>query len=390
MVLCHALLTLAALALPVIIQAHPHHTNEHRDLAGIYYGPDSDNLKYLPVPQEAVGFTISAQTGYYLEDLGHGTYFVTDGLYQSMFLVSTHEVILVDCPPTLGYKLKAAIKSVTDKPVTHFVYSHAHADHVGGAYIFNDTAKKYIAQDETFNHIKNTPTPDPHRPLPNEAFDNEKRLCVGNQTLELSYKGSNHQPGNIFIYAPDAKVLMLVDVIFPGWAPFSGLTQSDDIPSWIKAHDQILAYDFKTYIEGHLNRYGNRQDVETQKEYVSDLFAACSKVINGGFNVTQALRPVSTANPENDWAVFKIYLKVATDACTEEINKKWDGRLAGMDAFGWENAYKMIERLRVDYDILGPAFQVQPSKWDTSPVSVTTLHRSQRVTGRCRQGKVCW
>ncbi len=229
MVLCHVLLTLAALALPVIIQAHPHHTNEHRDLAGIYYGSDSDNLKYLPVPQEAVGFTISAQTGYYLEDLGHGTYFVTDGLYQSMFLVSTHEVILVDCPPTLGYKLKAAIKSVTDKPVTHFVYSHAHADHVGGAYIFNDTAKKYVAQNETFNHIKNTPTPDPHRPLPNEAFDNEKRLCVGNQTLELSYKGSNHQPGNIFIYASDAKVLMLVDVVFSGWAPFFELTQSDDI-----------------------------------------------------------------------------------------------------------------------------------------------------------------
>jgi len=95
---------------------------------------------------------------------------------------------------------------------------------------------------------------------------------------------------------------------------------------------------------------------------VSDLFAACFKVINGGFNVTQALRPVSAVNPRNGWAVFKTYLKVATDACTEEINKKWDGRLAGMNAFGWQNAYKMIESLRVDYDILGPAFQVQPPK----------------------------
>ncbi len=362
MLRCNAFLSLAVLALPVVVQAHPYHANEHRDLASIYYGPDSDNLKYLPVPQEAVGFAISAQTGYYLEDLGHDTYFVTDGLYQSMFLVSNSGVILVDCPPTLGYKLKTAIKSVTDKPVTHFVYSHAHADHVGGAYIFNNTVKKYIAQDETFNYIKNLPTPDPFRPLPNEIFDNGKRLCVGNQTLELSYKGSNHQPGNIFIYAPDAKVLMLVDVVFPGWAPFSELAQSDDIPGWIKAHDQILAYDFRAYLGGHLNRYGNRKDVETQKEYVSDLFVACSKAINGGFNVTQALGPVSAANPGNGWAIFKTYLKVATDACAEETNKKWDGRLAGMDAFGWENAYKMIESLRIDYNILGPAFQVQPPK----------------------------
>jgi hypothetical protein len=29
---------------------------------------------------------------------------------------------------------------------------------------------------------------------------------------------------------------------------------------------------------------------------------------------------------------------------------------------GRENAYKMIESLRVDYDILSPAFQVQSSK----------------------------
>ena len=359
MLLCNALSSLAALALPVVVQAHPYHANEHRDLPGVYYGPDSDNLNYLPVPQEALGFNISAQTGYYLEDFGHGTYFVTDGQYQSIFLVSTEGVILVDCPPTIGYKLKSAIQSVTAKPVTHFVYSHSHTDHVGGAYIFNDTVKEYVAQAETFNYIKNTPTANPVRPLPNQVFDTEKRLCVGNQTLELSYKGSNHQPGNIFIYAPDAKVLMLVDVVFPGWVPFAELALSDDIPGWIKAHDQILAYDFDAYIGGHINRYGNRQDVENQKEWVSDLFAACSKAING-LNATQALGPVVTANPTNGWAITKIYMKLLTDMCAEETNKKWEGRLAGTDAFGWENAYKMVASLRLDFDILGAAFQVQP------------------------------
>ncbi len=68
---------------------------------------------------------------------------------------------------------------------------------------------------------------------------------------------------------------MSVDVVFPGWPPFSELAQSDDIPGWVNAHDQILAFDFKAYIGGHLNRHGDRKDVETQKEYVSDLFAAC-------------------------------------------------------------------------------------------------------------------
>ena len=64
------------------------------------------------------------------------------------------------------------------------------------------------------------------------------------------------------------------------------------------------------------------------------------------------------ASPGNYWAEFKDYLKAASDLCTENTNKKWEGKLAGLDAFGWENAYKMIESLRIDYGVLG-SFAVQ-------------------------------
>src|SRR5690349_20651698 len=37
------------------------------------------------------------------------------------------------------------------------------------------------------------------------------------------YKGVNHERGNILIYAPTQKVLMLVDVVFPDWVPFRDL-----------------------------------------------------------------------------------------------------------------------------------------------------------------------
>ena len=43
---------------------------------------------------------------------------------------------------------------------------------------------------------------------------------VGSQVLELSYHGPGHAPGNIFIYAPKQRTLMVVDVIFPGWMPW--------------------------------------------------------------------------------------------------------------------------------------------------------------------------
>lgn len=357
----YVLLSFAAVNLGPLTNAHPYHDNEHRDLPRVYYGPDSTNTDFLPVSPSSLSPPIPPQSGYYLEHLGNGTYFITDGSYQTMFLVSTHGVIVVDCPPTLGYKLKTAIHSVTRQPITHFVYSHAHADHVGGAYIFNDTVREYIAHYETRQFLERLPTPDPLRPLPNVVFHKDKVLRLGNQTLELSYKGLNHLEGNIFIHAPAAATLMLVDVIYPGWVPFSELAASTNIPGWIRAHDQILDYNFKNYIGGHVGRYGTRDDVVVQKKYVNDLLTNCAAAINGGFNASEAVGPTVAANPGNAWAGFKAYLRAAADLCAETTNRKWTGKLAGLDIFGWENAYKMVGSLRIEYDVLGTN-GVQPLK----------------------------
>lgn len=334
------------------IAAHSSHVNEQRDLPNVYYGPDTDNINFLPLPNGTAGPSVDPKIGYYLEHLGWGTYFVTDGSFQVMFLVSTIGVILVDCPPTLGYNLKTAIKSVTDKPVTHLVYSHGHADHVGAAYIFNETVREYIAHAHTRKYLKETP--DPRRPLPNTIFRKEKQLRVGNQTLELSYKGVNHQAGNIFIYAPLVHTLMLVDVVFPGWVPSGGLASSENIPGWIEAHNQILAYDFNKFIGGHLGRYGNREDVVRQKEYVTDLYNNCVAVLTKPSDGGQALAPLRAANPGNILAVRKIGLKFAVDECTERTNRKWNGRLAAVDVFGWENAFRMLGSARIDFGVLPP------------------------------------
>lgn len=332
--------------------AHSSQLKERRDLANVYYGPDTDNIDFLPVPNGTVPTRVDPKTGYYLEHLGFGTYFITEGAYQTLFLVSTVGVILVDCPPTIGYNLKAAIKSVTDRPVTHFIYSHSHAEHVAGAYIFNDTVQEYIAQEHTRKELELLLEPDPRRPMPNRVFKKEKRLKVGNQTLELSYKGPNHHAGNIFIYAPAVKTLMLVDVVWPGWVPYPALGFPASVPDWIRAHSQILEYDFRIFIGGHLERYGTREDVLVQQEYVMDLRKNCAAALTAFRG--QELGPVLKANPGNSWAAVKWTLKLETDECAANTNRKWNGRLKGSDVVGWENAYKMIDSLRIDFGVLPP------------------------------------
>ena len=108
----------------------------------------------------------------------------------------------------------------------------------------------YIAQQETATILKDHN--DTSVPAPTLTFSKSYTVRLGNQTLVLDYKGVNHERGNIFIYAPTQRVLMLVDVVFPGWVPFRDLAIAEDVPGFIKAHGQALSYPFDTLVAGHL------------------------------------------------------------------------------------------------------------------------------------------
>ncbi|KAL2062872.1 hypothetical protein VTL71DRAFT_5944 [Oculimacula yallundae] len=291
--------------------------------------------QFAPIPDSAKGIAIGPG-GYGIESYGKGAYMVTEGNYQALFFVSTKGVIVVDCPPTIGHMLLWAIGNVTSIPITHVVYSHSHADHIGGVTLFGSKVTT-IAHFETARYL--TLTPDPNRPVPKITFKDSYTLCVGNQTLELDYKGENHLLGNIFIYAPVQKVLMLVDVIYPGWTPFALLGQTKNVPGFIRSHYQVLEYDFKHYSGGHLGRSGSRKDVLTQLEYVLDLKSNCEYAINTSatndpdIGAAALFGPVKAKNPGNGWAPFKVYLDTMADYCANKTNVKWLGRLAAADVF---------------------------------------------------------
>lgn len=320
---------------------------------------DEPNDVFLPLPETSKGLAIGPE-GYVTETFGGGVYMVTDGSYQCLFVVSTKGVILVDSPPTIGKNIFFAIGNVTDKPITHLVYSHSHADHIGTASLVAKPGVEIIAHEDTTELLRSYA--DPGRPIPTKSFERDYVVKSGNQTVHLSYKGENHCRGNIFIYAPSAHVLMLVDVVFPGWAPFTQLAVSSNIPGWVDAHTQILKDypNMKHFVGGHLGRSGNRQDVLIQQEYIHDLRTACTAAIELSATADPVLGAmhiqdtVLAANPGNYWAVFRAYLDVVAERCANVTNEKWLGKLGAVDVFAFDNAHAMVEHLRLDYNVLGP------------------------------------
>jgi glyoxylase-like metal-dependent hydrolase (beta-lactamase superfamily II) len=300
------------------------------------------------IPETAKGPAIP-EKGYLVQEIGDQLYSVSDGSYNTMFMVTDEGVIAIDAPPTLGANYLKAIAEVTNKPITCVIYSHAHLDHIGSAGIFPRNAT-FIAQQETADELQRAMNVATNTsmvpPVPTETFSKNMTLKVGNQTLQLDYYGNNHLPGNIFIYTPQQKVLMLVDIIFPGWIPFPYLAIAKDTAGFIEAHDIALNnYDFDTIVAGHLTRLGTKADVGVQREFVMDLEKAAD---NANQNVSFSGIASLVGSFDNPWLLFSKYIDAINKQCEEVMLPKWESKLGGAEIFMSTHCFTMTESGRVD------------------------------------------
>src|SRR6478672_2817072 len=313
---------------------------------------NTKSAETLPIPDAAKGPSIPSK-GYLVEELGDNLYSVTDGAYNTMFMVTDKGVVAVDAPPSLGQKYLKAIAEVTNKPVNYLIYSHAHIDHIGAAGLFPKNVS-VIAQEETAQELQRAKAVAKNLTMvpriPTITFSKNYTLTVGNQTLKLDYYGSNHLPGNIFIYAPKQKVLMLVDIVFPGWVPFPYLAIAKDAAGFINAHDIALNnYDFDTIVAGHLTRLGTRNDAIVQKEFVSDLEKAAAKA-NQAVLFSKIASQVGRF--DNPWLIFSKYIDAVNENCVKDMLPKWENRLGGAQQFMSTHCFTMAESGRVDPTVM--------------------------------------
>jgi glyoxylase-like metal-dependent hydrolase (beta-lactamase superfamily II) len=290
-------------------------------------------MKFAPVPESARGPEIP-DSGYRVTELGGGAYGITSGLVNTMFLVTPKGVVVVDAPPDLDGRLLIGIEEVTPNPVTHLIYSHAHADHIGSAHLLARNGVTIIAHQLTARLLKDAK--DDNRPLPNETFSGTKsELCIDGNRLILEYTGDWHQAGNLFIHFPDQKILTAIDSFTVKNAPFFRLLFSAHVPAYFAAMDQILEHDFQTVVSGHMALFGTPEDVQTNREYIRDLRAAA----------TEAMRTVdpreaaaaACVSDDNRQARLKVWMDAVVARAAELMPASWDKRLGGTDIFLTDN-----------------------------------------------------
>jgi glyoxylase-like metal-dependent hydrolase (beta-lactamase superfamily II) len=289
--------------------------------------------EFAPVPEFARGPDIP-DSGYRVTELGGGAYGITSGMVNTMFLVTKNGVVVVDAPPDLGGNLLTGIEEVTPKPVTHLIYSHAHADHIGSAHLLARDGPTIIAHELTAKFIEEAR--DDRRPLPTETFSGTRsELTIDGARLILEYKGDWHQPGNLFIYLPEQKILTAIDSFTVKNAPFFRLLFAPHVPTYFDAMDQMLEYDFETVVSGHMALFGTPEDVQANREYIRDLRTCAAEALR-----TVDLRQAAAAAgvPDNNkQARLKVWMDAVVARAAELMPTSWDKRLGGTDIFLTDN-----------------------------------------------------
>src|SRR5262249_15715315 len=134
---------------------------------------------YAPIPPSALGPAVNVQ-GYFVGPVENNLYWVTDGPYQAAFLTTRDGVVLFDAPPSIGHNLQRAIDDIASAngvpgKVTHIVYSHHHADHLGASSLFGpDVVRVGHVETKALLASEN----DPARPVPDVTFPTHRRLHV--------------------------------------------------------------------------------------------------------------------------------------------------------------------------------------------------------------------
>jgi glyoxylase-like metal-dependent hydrolase (beta-lactamase superfamily II) len=230
------------------------------------------------------------------------------------FVITPDGVVVIDAlgSPALALRLLAEIRKHTDKPVTHVILTHYHADHIYGVQALKAAGAKILAHQAAREYLNSetarlrleasrtelAPWIDKDTRLvpADEWLDGERELVVGGMRFQIKPVGPSHTPEDLVIYLPQEKVLFAGDLVFRSRVPFVGQADSRQ---WIKALDSLLSFDATVIVPGHgpLSTEA-RKDMELTRDYLVYLRTAMGQAAKN-------LEPFDDAYKAADWSRFE-------------------------------------------------------------------------------------
>jgi glyoxylase-like metal-dependent hydrolase (beta-lactamase superfamily II) len=300
-------------------------------------------------------FPVDYEKGFGIQEIAPGVHIVSDGSFSNMFVVTNEGVVVIDAPVSYGAKLNEIIAAVTDKPISHLIYTHAHSDHIGGATSLKGKFE-VLASAGAAEELAQRNKPDRKLPfgvfvggggsvpMPTLVINKDHTVEVGGKTIKLQTMNEGHSHGDMIAFLPDSKIMMAVDFTWPASVPWVRLGDAEDVAGFIEQNKALLGYDFDKLVAGHFAVIGNKADVEATISYLGDLK-------NASMAALQTVSVQSIGQELGGYDTFPLmdaYFQRLVDTAAEPVMAKWNGKLDGADVWTCTHAQKMISALRFD------------------------------------------
>ena len=252
------------------------------------------------------------------DDLGNGGIIITE-----------EGVILIDTDVRTVDRISGMLRELTDKPVKFLINTHHAFDHSSANCVFaaqgvtilgSRICRDAMIEDGELNFRrwsdrspqvkKLLEEKDIKVVLPQLTFEQEMQLHLGGKTLELSYHGHAHSPGDIIIYLPEDQVLFAGDLLWVGFFPN---VREANVPNQIRVVDKILSYPVRYYVPGHGGITANRDDISAMRDFLSSLYELIARLVREGKTLEEIKALEEPLAKEHPYWSGRVFLTTAIE-----------------------------------------------------------------------------
>ncbi|MTE00330.1 quinoprotein relay system zinc metallohydrolase 2 [Paracoccus sp. YIM 132242] len=303
----------------------------HPDLTrgGLSCVPLSD-LPVLPVREVAPGVHVHLGQIAQFEDS-------PDGWIANLgFVVGSDSIAVIDAGASRaqGQALFAAIRAVSDKPISHLVVTHMHPDHAFGAEVFREAGATIVGHARLADALQSRgpvyldnltrlygsgPMIGTRVVLPDVAVGDSLDIDLGGRVLTLTATGPAHSDNDLTVLDRATGTLFAGDLVFRGLTPIV----DGSLPGWIGWMDG--ARDGGPVVPGHGPVARDWSEaVGAQRDFLTALDHATRDALDAGLPLSQAVPAIVEALQPlaGDWASFPD--SVARDATAAFKELEWE------------------------------------------------------------------
>ncbi len=208
-------------------------------------------------------------------------------------------------------KIKAAVATVTSKPVRFVVNTHWHGDHTGGneamagsgAIIFaHENVRRRMSSEQFIAAFNSRAPASPRAALPVVTFSDTISFYINDDTVRTFHVGNAHTDGDAIIFFRKANVVHMGDTFFNGMYPFIDVSTGGSVVGMIVAANQALAMTTAStrFIPGH-GPLATRADLVRYRDMMVTVRQRIARLVSQGRTLGQVLAAKPLADLDAQW-----------------------------------------------------------------------------------------